>query len=66
MFAAQVTKFGGPEVIEVNQIPIPEPKEDEVRINLFSFCSEGNPKPKRHGPYYWGKFAHDPIQILPT
>lgn len=30
MLAAQVRKFGGPEVIKVSQVPIPEPKNDEV------------------------------------
>ena len=30
MLAAQVSKFGGPEAIKVSQVPIPEPKNDEV------------------------------------
>ena len=34
MLAAQVSKFGGPEVIKVSQVPIPEPKNDEVGDNV--------------------------------
>ena len=34
MLAAQVSKFGGPEVVKVSQVPCPQPKDDEVS-NFF-------------------------------
>ncbi len=36
MKAAQRFAYGGPEVIQINDIPIPEPRSNEVRIKVMS------------------------------
>src|SRR5690349_3618544 len=36
MKAVRVEKYGGPEVMKVENIPVPEPKEDEIRVHVVA------------------------------
>lgn len=31
---AQVPEFGGPEVLKMNEVPVPTPKDDQVLIKV--------------------------------
>ena len=55
MRAIQVQKYGGPEVLEVTDLPIPKPKENEILIKIKASAVTAASTAMRTGKPYFGR-----------
>jgi NADPH:quinone reductase len=51
MRAAVITEFGGPEVLEIREVPVPEPTADEVRVRVRASALNRADVLQRRGHY---------------
>lgn len=51
MRAAVITRFGGPEVLEVREVPTPEPSANQVRVRVHASALNRADVLQRRGEY---------------
>lgn len=63
MKAVVVHQYGGPEVLKLEQVPLPEPKEDEIRVRVVA--AGVNPVDALIRSGVFAKFFHSKLPLVP-
>jgi NADPH:quinone reductase-like Zn-dependent oxidoreductase len=63
MKAVVVHQYGGPEVLKLEKVPLPEPKEDEVRVRVVA--AGVNPVDAQVRSGVFAKFFHSKLPLVP-
>ncbi len=56
MKAILVTKYGGPEVLQIKEVPTPSPKENEVLIKIYAAAVNNTDPTFRKGDPFISRF----------